>query len=293
MTAAPIVYEDSPPVEVALAERVAADASTRRPALLFFNSAVIWLVVGSIFGLIASLKFQYPDWLTGQALWTFGRVRSAHLNAVAYGWTSMALIGMALWMIPRLVRAPLFAPASAMAAAWGWNLFMVLGLGAILAGWTDGMEWLEIPLPIDLIVALSGGLMALSLLVTVARRRTRHFYVSVWYILAAMVWFPIIFVTANLPIFSGVEQAAVNWWFGHNALGLWITPMSLAGAYYLIPKVLGRPVHSYNLSLVGFWSLAFFYSLNGQHVFGAAAKIELPPSVGTESLRSRAAAKLP
>ena len=265
MTATPLVYEDSPSPDVALAERVAADRSTRRPVLLFFHSAVVWLVIGSVFGLIASLKFQYPDWLTGQAMWTFGRIRSVHLNAVAYGWTSMALIGMAVWMVPRLVRAPLFMPGFAMAAAWGWNLFMILGLGAILAGWTDGMEWLEIPRPIDVIVALSGGLMALSVLITVARRRTKHFYVSVWYILAAMVWFPIIFVTANLPIFGGVEGAAVNWWFGHNALGLWITPISLGGAYYLIPKVLGRPVHSYNLSLVGFWALAFFYSLNGHH----------------------------
>ncbi len=260
-----VVYEDSPPADVALAERVAADQSTRRPVLLFFHSAVVWLLVGSLAGLAASLKFQLPDWLSGQAALTFGRLRTVHLNAVAYGWTSMALIGMAVWMVPRLVRAPLFAPRLAMAAAWGWNLFMILGLSALLLGYTDGMEWLEIPVPIDAIVAISGGLMALSVLVTVARRRTRHFYVSVWYILAAMVWFPIIFVTANLPLFTGVHQAAVNWWYGHNALGLWMTPMALAGAYYLIPKVLGHPIHSYNLSLVGFWALAFFYSLNGHH----------------------------
>jgi cytochrome c oxidase cbb3-type subunit 1 len=265
VSATGVVYEDSPPPEVALAERIEADRSTRRPALLFFHSAVVWLLIGSLFGLIASLKFQLPDWLAGQPALTFGRVRTVHLNAVAYGWTSMALIGTAIWMIPRLVRAPLFAPGLARAAAWGWNLFMVLGLGAILAGRTDGMEWLEIPLPIDAIVAISGGLMALSVLITVARRKTRHFYVSVWYVLAAMVWFPIIFVTANLPVFTGVGQAAVNWWYGHNALGLWITPMSLAAAYFFIPKVLGRPIHSYNLSLVGFWALAFFYSLNGHH----------------------------
>ena len=260
-----VVYEDSPPADVALADRVSADKSTRQPVLIFFHSAVIWLLVGSVFGLLASLKFQFPDWLTGEAALTFGRLRTVHLNAVVYGWTSMALIGMAVWMIPRLVRAPLFAPKLAVAAAVGWNLFMLLGLSALLAGWSDGMEWLEVPWPIDTIVAISGGLMALSVLVTVARRRTQHFYVSVWYILAAMVWFPIVFVTANLPIFSGVNQAAVNWWFGHNALGLWITPISLAGGYYFIPKVLGRPIHSYNLSLVGFWALAFFYSLNGHH----------------------------
>jgi len=265
MTAPSRPYTDSPAPDVAASERVAADRSTRRPVLLFFHSAVIWLLIGSLLGLVASLKFTFPDWLTGQALWTFGRVRTAHLNAVAYGWASMALIGVAVWMIPRLVRAPLHRPLVATAAAVGWNLFLVLGIGAVLAGWTDGLEWLEIPYPIDAVVAVSGGLMAFSVLMTVARRRTRHFYVSVWYVLAAMVWLPIIFVTANLPVFGGVGQAALNWWYGHNALGLWITSLSLAAAYYLVPKVLGRPIRSYSLSLVGFWALAFFYSLNGIH----------------------------
>ncbi len=267
MTQAPpvVIYEDSPPADVALADRVEADRSTRGPVLLFLSSAVVWLVVGSIAGLMAALKFQFPDWLTGSAWLTFGRLRTVHLNAVIYGWTSMALIGIAVWMIPRLVRAPLFAPKLAMAAAWGWNLFMLFGLTAILMGYTDGLEWLEIPRPIDIVVAISGGLMAISVLITVKNRRTQHFYVSVWYILASMIWFPIIFVTANLPLFTGVNEAAVNWWFGHNALGLFITPLGLGSAYYFIPKVVGRPIHSYNLSLLGFWSLAFFYSLNGHH----------------------------
>jgi cytochrome c oxidase cbb3-type subunit 1 len=263
--AVPVVPVDSPPQEIAMAERIAADQSTRRPVLLFFHSAVAWLVVGSLLGLVASLKFQFPDWLAGEAALTFGRVRTAHLNAVAYGWAGMALIGLAVWMIPRLVRAPLYRPGLAVAAAWGWNLWLVLGLGAVLAGYTDGLEWLEIPYPIDAVVVVAGGLMAISVLVTVARRKTKHFYVSVWYVLAAMVWFPIIFATANLPVFGGVEQAAVNWWYGHNALGLFITPLALAAAYYFIPKVLGRPIQSYSLSLVGFWALAFFYSLNGIH----------------------------
>jgi cytochrome c oxidase cbb3-type subunit 1 len=265
VTTPPLIYLDTPAPEVALGERVAADQSTRRPVLLFFHSAVAWLVIGSVLGLVASLKFQFPDWLTGEAALTFGRVRAAHLNAVAYGWAGMSLIGLAVWMIPRLVRAPLFRPGLAVAAAWGWNLWLGLGLIAVLSGWTDGLEWLEIPYPIDAIVVIAGGLMAISVLVTVARRKTKHFYVSVWYVLAAMVWFPIIFATANLPAFGGVQQAAVNWWYGHNALGLFITPLALAAAYYLIPKVLGRPIQSYSLSLVGFWSLAFFYSLNGMH----------------------------
>ena len=102
---------------------------------------------------------------------------------------------------------------------------------------------------IELLVVIT----IISVLITVKRRRTQHFYVSVWYILASMIWFPIIFVTVNLPLFTGVNEAAVNWWFAHNALGLWITPLGLGTAYYFIPKIVGRPIHSYSLSLLGFW----------------------------------------
>jgi cytochrome c oxidase cbb3-type subunit 1 len=92
-----------------------------------------------------------------------------------------------------------------------------------------------------------------------------HLYVSVWYIMAAFIWFPIIFVVGNWPTYSGVESAAVNWFYAHNALGLWLTPVCLGAAYYFIPKILGRPIYSYQLSLLGFWTLGFFYSLNGMH----------------------------
>ena len=102
MTVSQLSFEDTPSPDVAAGERVQADRSTRRPVLIFFHSAVIWLLVGSALGLVASLKFTFPDWLTSQAFWTFGRVRTAHLNAVAYGWASMALSGVAVWMIPRL-----------------------------------------------------------------------------------------------------------------------------------------------------------------------------------------------
>ncbi len=246
--------------------RLRADASSREPVLVFFASALAWLLVGSLLGDVASLKLHLPDWLVRQPWLTFGRVRAAHLNALVYGWASLALLGVSLWMIPRLVHAPLRWPR---AATWGaglWNAGVLLGVAAILAGYTDGMEWLEMPRYLaDPWLIVGGGLVGGCLLGTLAAREVDHLYVSVWYIMAAFLWFPILFVIGNWPGFSGVESAAVNWFYAHNVLGLWLTPIGLAAAYYFIPKVLGRPVHSYQLSLLGFWALAFFYALNGMH----------------------------
>jgi cytochrome c oxidase cbb3-type subunit 1 len=136
----------------------------------------------------------------------------------------------------------------------------------ILAGVNDGMEWLEMNRWLaSPFLVLGGGLIGLALFRTVAARRTEHLYVSVWYVLGSFIWFPMLYVLGKWPGWSGVESAAVNWFFAHNVLGFWLTAQSVGAAYYFIPKVLGRPVHSYQLSLLGFWSLAFFYSLNGMH----------------------------
>jgi cytochrome c oxidase cbb3-type subunit I len=108
-------------------------------------------------------------------------------------------------------------------------------------------------------------LVGISLLATLVARQIGHLYVSVWYIFGAFVWFPVIFLIGNWPTLDGVEQAGANWFYAHNALGLWLTAVNLGAIYYFIPKVLGRPIYSYQLSLLGFWGLAFFYSLNGLH----------------------------
>ena len=246
--------------------RLRADASSRRVALRAIGFSVIWLLVGSAFGLIASIKLHTPDWLVSNPALTFGRIRSAHLNAMAYGWASSAMLGVSVWIIPRLVHTELRVPKAAEAGVYFWNIGMVLGIGGILAGYSDGLEWLEMPRYwADPFFVIGGGLVGLSLLSTIAMREVEHLYVSVWYVMAAFVWFPIIFLVGNWPTFSGVESAAVNWFYAHNALGLWLTPVCLGAAYYFIPKILGRPIYSYQLSLLGFWTLGFFYSLNGMH----------------------------
>lgn len=250
----------------ALTNRLAADHSSRPAVLAWVASAMVWLVIGSVYGLTSSIKMHFPEFLADSQWLTFGRIRPMHLNAVAYGWASMAGIGVALFLMPRLFKTPLAGGRFAVAGAFIWNLGMLLGLVAINLGLSDGEEWLEFPWQVDLLFVAGGALCAIPLLKTAANRTVDHLYVSSWYLMAALVWFPFLFFIANVPgLFPGASGATVNWWFAHNVLGLWVTPIGIGIAYYIIPKILGRPIISYQLSLLGFWSLALFYSQVGIH----------------------------
>jgi cytochrome c oxidase cbb3-type subunit 1 len=124
---------------------------------------------------------------------------------------------------------------------------------------------LEFPTWTGALIAAGFVLFAVSIMQTFRNRTVDHLYVSLWYILASMIWFPYLYVVANLGIYQGVVEAAMNWWYGHNAIATWFTPIGLAGAYYFIPKVIGRPIYSYYLGLLGFWAFALFYNWNGIH----------------------------
>lgn len=242
------------------------DRASRAPVLALVVGGVVWLLVGSVFGLIASLKLHWPDWLVEQAPLTFGRVRAMHLNLVVYGWLSMTGIATAIWIVGRMFHTYLRLPWLVLVGSVVWNLGVLLGVAAIAHGWTDGEEWLEIPWQVDVLLALGGACFAIPVVATASRRNVHHIYVSGWYFLAALCWFPVLFVIANLPgLYAGAQEATVNWWFAHNVLGLWLTPIGVGAAYYLIPKIIGEPIYSYSLSLLGFWGLALFYSQVGIH----------------------------
>lgn len=253
-----------------LAERIQADRSSALVAFLFLSCSVAWLVVGSIAGLISSYKLHSPDFLVNDAWLTFGRMRTLHLNIIAYGWAPMAAFGIAVWMLPRLLKTKLMGGRFAILGGMLWNAGLIAGLGSIAVGISDGMEWLEMPWQVDLLLVAGGALAALPLVFTLQNRRVEHLYVSIWYMGAALFWFPVLFLVGNMPaIHIGVEQATMNWWYGHNVLGLFYTPMALAAVYYFLPKIIGKPIVSYNLSLLGFWGLAFFYGqVGGHHLIG-------------------------
>lgn len=253
-----------------LRDRIAADRSTAFPVFMFIAFACFWLLVGSLAGLTSSIKLHEPDWLTQQAWLTFGRIRTVHLTAVLYGWITNAALGMIVWLMPRLLRTRLYGAVWTMLGGALINTGIAAGIGAISAGWTDGMEYLEIPWQIAIFVLVGFVFVILPVLFTLVNRKVEHLYVSVWYMVAALLWIALLFLVGKLPgVHTGVQQATTNWWYGHNVLGLWFTPVSVGAIYYFLPKIIGRPVRSYNLSILGFWTLAFFYGqVGGHHLIG-------------------------
>jgi cytochrome c oxidase cbb3-type subunit 1 len=250
-------------------ERAWIDAVARGPVLHFFISALFWLLAGSALALIASIKLHSPTFLAEQEWLNFGRVRPAHLNTMVYGWASMAGIGVSLWMMSRLCRAPLRGVGWLHLSALLLNVGNAVGTYGVLTGGSTSFEWLEYPKEAGLFLAAAFVPLMIVFADMARRRQPGHIYVSQWYLMASIFWFPWLYLTAQaLMLWQPVAapaQAPMNWWYAHNALGLWFTPICLATAYYLIPKVLGKPINSYYLSVIGFWSLAFFYAWNGMH----------------------------
>jgi cytochrome c oxidase cbb3-type subunit 1 len=251
------------------AELSAIDASTRGPVLYFLGSSILWLILGTVFALIASFKMHTPEFL-GDIEWlTWGRVRTAHLNAVAFGWSVNASFAVALWLMARLARAEVRHAGMLTLAAIFWNVGVTIGIVGILAGDSTSIEWLEIPPYATPILFFAYALVGAWALITFRFGRSEHIYVSQWYILGALFWFPAIYSVAQVMLLfqptRGTVQSLVNWWFAHNFIGLWLTPIGVGAIYYFLPKVLGKPIHSYYLSILGFWSLALFYNWAGVH----------------------------
>ncbi len=245
------------------------DASMKWPGLLFIVSGVLWLMAGTILAIIASIKMTNPDFLSAWEWMTFGRVRTAHLNAMAFGWGSNAVFAVGLWIMARLCRARIRHVGILFIAGCFWNIAVTVGVIGILRGDMLHAEWLEMPTYITPLIALSYGMIGIWGIIAFRFRQTDYIYVSQWYILAALFWLPWLYTIAQVLMFfepsRGTVQSLTNWWFAHNVLGLWFTPIAVAAAYYFIPKVLGVPIHSYYLSVIGFWSLALFYNWAGVH----------------------------
>jgi len=263
-------------------ERARIDASCRLPVLIWICCGIAWLLIGSALALLASIKLHSPEWIFPGASWmTFGRVRAAHLSSVSLGWSFCMAIAVSVWQMCRLARCELIYPRVLILAAAIWNIGMTIGVIGILVGFGQSVEWLDMPPVVAPFLTAGLAIVAAWTVATFRNRREPHVYVTQWYIMGAMFWMPWLYVTAVLVIFglditllglnlrfspaTGVVQATTNWWFNHNVLGLWITPVGVGTAYYLIPKVIGRPVYSYYLSVIGFWALALFYSWAGMH----------------------------
>jgi len=238
------------------------DRSCQVPLLALFGGAALWLVVGSVLAMIASIKFHAPDFLADSAWLTYGRVQPAADNALLYGFCIPAALGVMLWLFARLSQAPLYLPFVTVAAASLWHLGVLVGFVGILIGDSTGFAWLEFPRGGSVLLFAAFLLIAISATATFGQRRERELYPSHWFLLAALLWFPWIYATANLFLVAwpvrGVVQAAIDFWFANNLLFVWLGLAGLGVSFYFLPKLAGRPLQSRYLALFAFWTLVIF-----------------------------------
>src|SRR5256886_1424624 len=248
-------------------ERARIDASTRVPVLMFYASAMVWLLIGTLLAGFVSFKLHQPDWLSDVSYLTWGRLRPVHMNVMVYGWASMAAMGTAIWLMARLCRTTLRHPLLIVTGIWFWNIGVLIGVIGILMGYSTGYQWLEFP-PYAAVVLLVDYALIMSWAVLMFRfRRGQQIYITQWYLLGAFLWFPWLYAAAQTMLFivpvQGVMQAVVACWYANNVMFLWLGAIALGTAYYMIPKVIGRPVYSYHLATIGFWTYALFSSWTG------------------------------
>jgi len=269
-------------------ERAAVDAAVRRPVMFLFLSGAGWLVIGSLLSFIASLKFHAPD-VMDVSWFSYGRVQPAATNSLLYGWAIQVGLGVGIWMMARLSRSVPKAVWVLEGSTVVWNLAVTFGVIGILGGGQTAMEWMEMPAAVWPVLLLSFVLIASSLIVQFRARRQGATFVSQWYLLAVAFWFPWLYLTTNVVLHhvpgSAVTDAATNSWYVLGMVYLFLVPLGLAVTHYLLPKVLGRPLHSHQLGLIGFWGLAALGGWMGaQKLTGGPVPTGLPALAGMASI---------
>jgi cytochrome c oxidase cbb3-type subunit 1 len=232
--------------------------------------ALIWLTVFPLVGLLVSIKFHNPDFLGGLSWLTFGRMRPVHVNGVIFGAFSTSFIALLYYFVPRLCGVRLYKEAWGHWLLWLWNIFIMFGSISLLMGYNLGFEADEFQWPFSILRFVVVLLIMVQVVGTIARRKEKRFYVAMWYTVAALVWTAMNLVLGNVVLpyfqtFSGVNSAAMHGLYIHYVVGLWLTPAGLALIYYFLPVSSKNPLYSHRLSLLGFWSLAFFYPFVGIH----------------------------
>lgn len=230
-------------------------------------SALFWLLFGFLGAGTLATKFIAPGFLGSLPYLEFGRVRPIHINAVGFGFLSMSMIGSVFYIVPRLCGTRLYSERLGVFSAWVWNVMMVSGILALACGYTEGREYAEYPAPVDVLAAMGLILVGYIMYRTIAERKENQVYISLWYFMGTFIWFPMVYLIGNRTFvsLSGLNDAAVNWFFGHNVLGLWYTTLGIGIAYYILPIVTRQPLFSHKLSLIGFWTIAMVYAPTGAH----------------------------
>ncbi|MHB9032211.1 MAG: cbb3-type cytochrome c oxidase subunit I [Anaerolineae bacterium] len=240
-------------------------------AVFFIMAASTWLVFGVLMGLTLALELVFPDLGHGVSFLVYSRLRQAHVNTVMFAWLSGGMMGLWLYIIPRLTGRKLWSEVLGNISALLWNVAVVACVIGILMGISQGREYAEMVYVVDVGVMIVLILNCINLYMTIAHRTEPKLYVSVWYIIGTLIWMPALYFIGNIMwnpptgALTGLDDAIFNWFYGHNVLGLWFTTGLIAVMYYVVPKETHVPIYSHALSLIAFWGIAIFYTGVGAH----------------------------
>ncbi len=255
----------------------------------FAVMTVIWGIIGMVVGLLIAAQLVWPD-LNFEPYLTFGRLRPLHTNAVIFAFGGCALFATSYYVVQRTCQARLISDSLAAFTFWGWNLIIVLAAITLPLGITSSKEYAELEWPIDILITVVWVVYAIVFFGTIMKRKTKHIYVANWFYGAFIVTIAVLHLVNNAEIpvtafksysaYAGAMDAMIQWWYGHNAVGFFLTAGFLGMMYYFVPKQAERPVYSYRLSIVHFWALIAVYIWAGPHHLHYTALPDWAQSLG-------------
>ncbi|UXP31425.1 cytochrome-c oxidase, cbb3-type subunit I [Reichenbachiella agarivorans] len=241
----------------------------------FTIAAICFGVIAMLAGLTAAIQLFYPAFNFDLQYTTFGRVRPLHTNAVIFGFIGNSMFAGIYYSLQRLLKARMFNDTLSWINFWGWQAILLSAAVTLLLGFTSSKEYAELEWPIDIAIALIWVVFGINMIGTIIKRRERHMYVAIWFYIATFVTVAVLHIVNSFAIpvsffksyswYAGVQDALVQWWYGHNAVAFFLTTPFLGLMYYYLPKAAKRPVYSYKLSIIHFWSLIFIYIWAGPH----------------------------
>ncbi|MCC6684034.1 MAG: cytochrome-c oxidase, cbb3-type subunit I [Bacteroidia bacterium] len=241
----------------------------------FIVATMIFGVVGMLVGLLAAVQLYYPAANFGLQYTTFGRIRPLHTNAIIFAFVGNAIFAGVYYSLQRLCKSRMYSDVLSKVHFWGWQLIILCAAITLPLGFTSSKEYAELEWPIDILIALVWVIFGINMIMTIVKRREKQMYVAIWFYIATFVTVAILHIvnsielpvsaTKSYMVYAGVQDALVQWWYGHNAVAFFLTTPFLGLMYYFLPKAAGRPVYSYKLSILHFWSLIFIYIWAGPH----------------------------
>jgi len=258
---------------------------------LFAWATVVWGVTAFTIGLMVAYLYWFPHYMDGISWLSYGRLRPLHTNSAIFAFVGNGIFAGAYYSTQRLLKTRMFSDVLSKIHFWGWQFIILLAAITLPLGITQSKEYAELEWPIDILVALVWVAFTANLIGTVIKRRVRHIYVAIWFYLSTAVTIAMLYIFNNLSlpatltksysVYAGVEDAVVQWWYGHNAVAFFLTTPILGLMYYFVPKAAKRPIYSYRLSIIHFWTLIFIYIWAGPHHLLYSATPEWAQVLGT------------